>query len=558
MQNGNRPLSFYLHLLFAIFFYLAIYSPSSFRLPIFVESYSFNFRPNFNWRTSPKTSSISSKFSTFSFNIFKGKNEDTIVSEKQNLVDGSCTVYPSTVCYATKSVNTEVVEPKIWTLANYRRPVHWVFKIGSLRKNLNFYEEVLGMKVHRHEEFASGCEASCNGPYGGAWSKTMVGYGKEEEQYCLELTANYGIESYELGNDYRYIAIDKSAIISGKEALIVKEKGQEFLVSPDGYRYLLVDMKGKKNTYKNKSDVVEPFLFVSFHVKNLRRSIDFYTKVLGAKVYENVEGTLGTSNSVVVGFTDDGVKIEMVEIGTEIDHKEASGRFATETEDGAPTYMGEKVTSVLSTSNTEEKLNDEKHRERFGDAEILHGPIKLQPHNEEVVIIKDPDGYEHCFVDARGYTNCMNVAYQEGGTTVLWDYRDRLEKAATCGENAKLEVAKVVAGEYDKEYIRQKISTLLESSKTKCVIFSQTSCPFCVKAKEKLKELGATFDVVEIDTMPGTEGYAVRLELNEITGKSTVPAIFIDNKYIGGFTDGVERLEAEGILVDVLKATGAL
>ena len=29
-------------------------------------------------------------------------------------------------------------------------------------------------QMHRHEEFASGCEATCNGPYGGAWSKTMV------------------------------------------------------------------------------------------------------------------------------------------------------------------------------------------------------------------------------------------------------------------------------------------------------------------------------------------------------------------------------------------------
>ena len=46
------------------------------------------------------------------------------------------------------------------------------------------------MHVHRHEEFASGCEATCNGPYGGSWSKTMVGYGREDENYALELTAN--------------------------------------------------------------------------------------------------------------------------------------------------------------------------------------------------------------------------------------------------------------------------------------------------------------------------------------------------------------------------------
>lgn len=72
----------------------------------------------------------------------------------------------------------------------HQRPLHWVFKIGDLKKTLDFYEGSFGMHVHRHEEFASGCEATCNGPYGGSWSKTMVGYGREDENYALELTAN--------------------------------------------------------------------------------------------------------------------------------------------------------------------------------------------------------------------------------------------------------------------------------------------------------------------------------------------------------------------------------
>ena len=37
------------------------------------------------------------------------------------------------------------------------------------------------MKVLRHEEFEKGCEAACNGPYDGRWSKTMVGYGPEDQ-----------------------------------------------------------------------------------------------------------------------------------------------------------------------------------------------------------------------------------------------------------------------------------------------------------------------------------------------------------------------------------------
>ena len=50
---------------------------------------------------------------------------------------------------------------------------HWVLKIGNLKDSMTFFEQVLGLRVLRHEEFATGCEATCNGPYGGAWSKTV-------------------------------------------------------------------------------------------------------------------------------------------------------------------------------------------------------------------------------------------------------------------------------------------------------------------------------------------------------------------------------------------------
>ena len=41
---------------------------------------------------------------------------------------------------------------------------------------------------------------------------------------------------------------------------------------------------------------------------------------------------------------------------------------------------------------------------------MLHGPMKLKPHEEEVLIVQDPDGHELCFVDARGFKKCTDVA----------------------------------------------------------------------------------------------------------------------------------------------------
>lgn len=37
-------------------------------------------------------------------------------------------------------------------------------------------------------------------PYDNRWSKTMVGYGPESSHFVIELTYNYGVKSYEMGN----------------------------------------------------------------------------------------------------------------------------------------------------------------------------------------------------------------------------------------------------------------------------------------------------------------------------------------------------------------------
>lgn len=39
-------------------------------------------------------------------------------------------------------------------------------------------------------------------PYDGKWSKTMVGFGPEDEHFVAELTYNYGVGEYQLGNDF--------------------------------------------------------------------------------------------------------------------------------------------------------------------------------------------------------------------------------------------------------------------------------------------------------------------------------------------------------------------
>ena len=123
-----------------------------------------------------------------------------------------------------------------------RRALHFVFKVGDRAKTAFFYRQVLGMKFLRHEEFEKGCEATCNGPYDGKWSKSMVGYGPEDDHFVVELTYNYGIGSYAMGNDFHGITIQSKEVfenassIAPPEAVVKKGSWAEFETDA-GHKY---------------------------------------------------------------------------------------------------------------------------------------------------------------------------------------------------------------------------------------------------------------------------------------------------------------------------------
>ena len=71
---------------------------------------------------------------------------------------------------------------------------------------------------------------------------------------------------------------------------------------------------------------------------------------------------------------------------------------------------------------------------------------------------------------------------------------------------------------------------------------------------------GAKYTVVELDTAEG--GYALRAELAELTGRTSVPALYIGGEFVGGCNDGglggVMTLERDGRLKPMLAAAGAV
>ncbi|XP_035648109.1 glyoxalase domain-containing protein 4-like isoform X3 [Oncorhynchus keta] len=222
------------------------------------------------------------------------------------------------------------------------RALHFVFKVGDRSKTATFYRDVLGMKILRHEEFEEGCKATCNGPYDGKWSKTMVGFGPEDDHFAAELTYNYGVGEYRLGNDFLGLTLQSSQAVSNAKRLgwPLTEVGKALYLAeaPGGYRFYLVDKEQPPN---------DPVQKVCLAVSDLQKSTHYWSSLLGMKVIERHE-----EKTVLMGFAD-----------TQLADLEA-----------LMTKENQKILTPLVSLDTP------------GKATV------------EVVILADPDAHEICFV----------------------------------------------------------------------------------------------------------------------------------------------------------------
>ncbi|CAM9471338.1 unnamed protein product, partial [Laminaria digitata] len=98
-------------------------------------------------------------------------------------------------------------------------------------------------------------------------------------------------------------------------------------------------------------------------------------------------------------------------------------------------------------------------------------------------------------------------------------------------------IARAGAGPYDKEAVQKTVSGYMSGNKV--VVFSWTRCPFCKKAKglvEDLLEDQSQYEFVELDERE--DGNAIRYELSQMTGRTSVPQIWIGGEFVGGCNDG--------------------
>ncbi|RVE72410.1 hypothetical protein OJAV_G00042770 [Oryzias javanicus] len=98
-----------------------------------------------------------------------------------------------------------------------------------------------------------------------------------------------------------------------------------------------------------------------------------------------------------------------------------------------------------------------------------------------------------------------------------------------------------------KNDLKLRIQQLIESNSV--MIFSKSSCPFCVRVKDLFKELKVECNVVELDLIE--EGTNYQEMLLEMTGQRTVPNVFINKKHVGG-CDKTMQAHKDGSLQQLL------
>lgn len=129
--------------------------------------------------------------------------------------------------------------------------LHTMLRVGDLDQSVKFYTEVLGMKLIRTSE---------NPEY--KYTLAFLGYAANPEQAELELTYNWGVDSYDLGNAYGHIAIgvdniydvvDRIRAAGGK---VTREPGPvkggvtviAFVEDPNGYKIELIENSSRSTS----------------------------------------------------------------------------------------------------------------------------------------------------------------------------------------------------------------------------------------------------------------------------------------------------------------------
>lgn len=126
------------------------------------------------------------------------------------------------------------------------RILHAMLRVGNLENSIEFYSQVLGMRVLRRKDYPEG-----------RFTLAFVGYQNESDATAIELTHNWDTKKYDLGAGFGHIAIEVDdayiacEMVKKRGGRVTREAGPmkhgltviAFVEDPDGYKIEFIQKK---------------------------------------------------------------------------------------------------------------------------------------------------------------------------------------------------------------------------------------------------------------------------------------------------------------------------
>ena len=126
------------------------------------------------------------------------------------------------------------------------RILHTMLRVGNLENSIEFYSQVLGMRVLRRKDYPEG-----------KFTLAFVGYQNESDATAIELTHNWDTKEYDLGAGFGHIAIEVDdayiacEMVKKRGGRVTREAGPmkhgltviAFVEDPDGYKIEFIQKK---------------------------------------------------------------------------------------------------------------------------------------------------------------------------------------------------------------------------------------------------------------------------------------------------------------------------
>lgn len=126
------------------------------------------------------------------------------------------------------------------------RLLHTMIRVGDLQRSIDFYTQVLGMRLLRRSDYPDG-----------RFTNAFVGYDDESRAAVLELTHNWDTRSYDMGSGFGHVAVEVEdaykacAEVKKRGGRVSREPGPmkhgttviAFVEDPDGYKIEFVQRK---------------------------------------------------------------------------------------------------------------------------------------------------------------------------------------------------------------------------------------------------------------------------------------------------------------------------